>query len=438
MNDRKEADTIRIYRDIIPRVRREVVASKTRIRIFSPYLTSSVAKKVLQGVPPENCEIYTLFNASVFITGSSSIQTIIDLSVMGYTIFHLPGLHAKMTIIPEQFAYIGSQNLTYMGKRHLEASLSMVCRKDVQKASDFADQMMGRRRLITHAMMTDMEKYIEEAIGKWKEIQKKSREIDELIEERDLARMAEEEDTRKMEQETQKRRRIFGKRIRKLGSNINRYNLSNGIKGSVVIKRTGHTTSTISFAPDLVDKNLTYWKIEKEFQSLAPYMRYLCIIENNGKIAWVRLVKSRITFACDSVEFPDPVDLGGLICRVSFFAIWDDLELEIDQKNIEINIKPIDLPGSMSVKAWFDSNGFRSAKVNAENTQDKMKGLAGWLKRHREKFQEIIMKEFLKPFKYDKKLEGIQMDRFLGPVDSRYNLRLACMGDIRMLVARKI
>src|SRR4051812_20475419 len=87
-----------------------------RVVVLSPYLTHA-AEKILE-TPGGRCEVYTVFQAENFVSGASSIHTLLKLKEHGCSLFHLPDLHAKIVLVPGQFASIGSQNLTRRGKRN--------------------------------------------------------------------------------------------------------------------------------------------------------------------------------------------------------------------------------------------------------------------------------------------------------------------------------
>src|SRR5438105_1150845 len=110
------------FRNIVRRWQNEVGRQAERVLVLMPYLTSTTAETVLRGANPEICEIYTVFSAENFAAGSSSIKTIKSLHQKGFSLYHLPNLHAKAVIVSGSFASIGSQNLTVQGARNREAT----------------------------------------------------------------------------------------------------------------------------------------------------------------------------------------------------------------------------------------------------------------------------------------------------------------------------
>src|SRR5581483_516001 len=97
------------------RWRSELRKARERVVVLSPYLTSPMAKSVLECAPRGICEIYTILSLENFATGASSINTLKTLQEHKYAVYELGNLHAKIIIVDGSFASIGSQNLTKKG-----------------------------------------------------------------------------------------------------------------------------------------------------------------------------------------------------------------------------------------------------------------------------------------------------------------------------------
>ena len=65
------------------------------VMVFSPYISSPTAEKVLSIKINGICEVYILFNAEVFINGASSISALRKILKNGYKLYHLKNLHSK-------------------------------------------------------------------------------------------------------------------------------------------------------------------------------------------------------------------------------------------------------------------------------------------------------------------------------------------------------
>jgi phosphatidylserine/phosphatidylglycerophosphate/cardiolipin synthase-like enzyme len=108
-------------RNIARRWKKEFSVEAERKLIFSPYVTSSTAESVVGQSGP--CEIHTEFSVELFASHASSLETLRLLMDRGHKLFHVTNLHAKVFLIPRQFASVGSQNLTLGGTTNREASV---------------------------------------------------------------------------------------------------------------------------------------------------------------------------------------------------------------------------------------------------------------------------------------------------------------------------
>ena len=97
-------------------------APSESIIVFSPYVTTPIAEKVLQYNPESKSDFYTQFHAEIFINKASSLSALRKIIDNGYKIYFLSNLHAKIVLIDNDFATIGSQNITYNGTFNKEAN----------------------------------------------------------------------------------------------------------------------------------------------------------------------------------------------------------------------------------------------------------------------------------------------------------------------------
>lgn len=97
-----------IGRSIDRRWRKELESIQDAPKIFTPYITSTTAESVLNRPHGEKSEIHIVFKAELFASGSSSLETVKRLAEQGHSLFHVKDLHAKIILVPDQFASIGS------------------------------------------------------------------------------------------------------------------------------------------------------------------------------------------------------------------------------------------------------------------------------------------------------------------------------------------
>lgn len=144
-------------RDIVERWKQEIKQASGRVIVFSPYLTK-LAVDILKLVEDKrNSEIYTRFDFELFNQGASSLDTIKTLLRLGFNIYELSGLHAKIILIPGHFVSIGSQNLTTKGQLNLEANLVSTDQKNISNIEYLAGKWINDRKLITFERIDELE-----------------------------------------------------------------------------------------------------------------------------------------------------------------------------------------------------------------------------------------------------------------------------------------
>jgi hypothetical protein len=153
--------------------------SETRVIVCSPYLTPKTALNVIQAASPARCTIYTRFSMEDFASGASSLLVLKSLLDKAYTLFEIPGLHAKILLASRQFASIGSQNLTANGVRNREATYCTEVEEEVAQIEKMLIPWLESATPITEDM-------IEDAMQLLPPIQKVFREIRQVSEEAEL------------------------------------------------------------------------------------------------------------------------------------------------------------------------------------------------------------------------------------------------------------
>jgi hypothetical protein len=133
----------------------ELAAASTVAIICSPYVTPKIALRIPRAVPPSQCSLYTRFSLEEFAAGSSSLRTLKLLLQDGYSLFRVNDLHAKIVLIPGQFASVGSQNLTARGLRNLEATYCTADRSEVAELERRLTPQLASAVPITGEMVED-------------------------------------------------------------------------------------------------------------------------------------------------------------------------------------------------------------------------------------------------------------------------------------------
>ncbi len=142
------------------RWKKEIAKAQKSITFLSPYLTSNTANLVFQKSPPEIITVCTVFSFKNFVTGASSVKTLIQLKNMGIRLLHLDSLHAKILTVDDKFASVGSQNLTFGGTRNKEASIIILEKEKILQLSNFINNWLEKSIEISEEMLTKAENYI--------------------------------------------------------------------------------------------------------------------------------------------------------------------------------------------------------------------------------------------------------------------------------------
>lgn len=167
-------------RSIVRRWKKECSAANNVI-IVSPYITSNTAEIVTKNLEHKNCEIYTLFDSMVFINLSSSIQTLIRLKNMGFKIYSIPNLHAKIILTSNNVVTIGSQNLTNKGNTNIESTIVTNDPNVIKKVKERISELSKIRTEISLEMLEEMYQLIKPLLQEYKKLETESKSIDQII-----------------------------------------------------------------------------------------------------------------------------------------------------------------------------------------------------------------------------------------------------------------
>ncbi len=426
-------------RNVARRWKSELETDK-KVYILSPYITSKTAENVLENTISNYCEIYTLLDFETFLNGGSSIKTLKNLINKGIKVYSIQNLHAKIILISDKFVSIGSQNLTNQGTRNKEATFTSTDEKIVNFVErEIKKNWLNNCKEITLEMLEDIEKSIKPIKKKHKNLIGEIEKAKEFVEEQETQRKAErhKELERQQELELQKeyQKRLYTIR-RKLEEFDKTHEVVRGhleVKGNYYWIRSGVNT----FIPNSIkDNDLLNWKIGKEKLALEKTYRYLALIEDTGKLAWVRVMKTRITKYENNIRWNDQIDLNNKKYQIIFRANWNKETLA--NYNIEINLEKksafYSKPEKYNIQGWFDFEKLSIHKIESLESTDE---LIEWGKNNKDEFEQIIIKKLLNPFKYEKNLTGSEADSFLKTGKS-YDLRVRRIKNQKFLSFKQV
>lgn len=470
-------------RSIARRWKAEIVGLPATKYVLSPYITSGTAESVLATTSGEPCEIYTLFSAELFSAKASSLKTIKRLASYGHQIFHLPGLHAKIILVPGAFATIGSQNLTLNGTRNKEASVLIKGEKQLFDIEKEVILWLAGRVPITPEMIADMEMQLKDLDPMFEAFSKVSEAADRAVlakqRQRDVEALAVAEEALRQQslrqQEALRREalRVEAKRqveeaqnrsiaekaeqhrivqeaalararnLQRLRSNANRVQTSLATAEGVVRSVGGQ--SIFSLTPErhsllaAVGRNFTAWLVDGRQVNLVNRRRYL-IIRQNGWLGWARVVNTRITFIEASISSVKHRSLFGYVVSIDAKADWSASPIHGRNVAFEFNFELCDFP-SCTVSAWFDLSDLTILGIDRPDYVDKNskehEELIKIIRNKWPEFKDVCRSMIIESFVYVDKLTGVDALEFFGEAGTRVSLTAALIGDNPVLLERR-
>lgn len=430
---------IYVNRSIDRRWRKELGTDATGVKVFSPYITSNTAESVMAQLNGGGSEIHTRFEAELFAMGASSLSTLKKLAEQGHSLFHLNRLHAKIIIIPGRFVSVGSQNLTRGGTGNKEASVAFNDSAVVTLVEKLIKPWLDQRTPITPQMITDMEELLPEAGQLYATAQAAAEVIDKKIWEFRAAREEKARLDRLERQQMLERLQEHEQRLSLMRKSLRRAPGSNVVASGKV--RDVTNSDSYSRTASLVverDHDLTSWWVDGHQIKLGERTRYLCINEDNGKIGWARVVRTRITFVAKNVALGQ-VEVAGRLCHITLEADWSRRPWRGRNATVEIR----SLAGQLICKAsiGFSTQGIAVIHVSPAKAraQDQISSeWTTWVNENRDAFVDSILFHFTAPFIYEAKLRGSKADKFFGPIGRQFLLRVVSIEGHPVVTSRSI
>ena len=283
----------------------------TLCRVLSPHMSPVGPPGVLLAAAPSKVVLYTLFQAENFATGASSIGCLQRLTSGGVTAYHLPGLHAKMLLIPGRLLTVGSQNLTSRGTQNLEASLLVEDQKLVIQAEKESDECMEDRLLITRDDRRHEAK-LPRVRPAFKAARDAAHELDDAVE---RAQGERDDELRRAEEERRRRESGDRERLKRLQDSISRLPVARRVLRATV----GGSPSKESLLK--VSRGVfTRWRLDEHIVVLNDLHRYLCIFEETaswvgqGLLYWISFVERGVVHQRELLfrDFPWTLEVEGV------------------------------------------------------------------------------------------------------------------------------
>lgn len=391
------------------------VAGAEEVLIFSPYITGRTAYTVCSKIPKGVCTIYTKFSFFLFVNQSSSIKTLIKLKEAGHRIFRLKEVHAKMVIVPGRFASIGSQNLTDHGTQNLEASVAFTDPDKIAAILEEAVTWTDEAYELSLETLLDMERLVAPFVRRYKALLKEGEDVDEEVKtseeeraEKKRKKLADEEKKRaRTNAEWDKKKYDIQETVRLLDSSDE---IVRGVIRNQKPKHEKKSFYTLSVR-DPRNEDLIHWTVAGENISLTRLYRYPFLMEDTGKIGWVRVGGRQISFYGHGVRNVESTHIGGIDGELSYSGVWPPNKKL--QSNMIIGFK-VGSKVQVNIHCWFglDKLEVKDTEICKGTYSLKAESFREWVNDHVQDFQEEVQPQILNSFKYERKLIGVKPESF--------------------------
>lgn len=413
-------------RSVIRRLKEEIRQYPQNVLLLSPYLTSDTAELVIGSADPATAKVYTVFSAENFASGASSLRTLGRLLALGYNVFNLPKLHAKV-VVAKNFASIGSQNLTRGGVTNFEASVIL---------SDFHSVMLLRRKisvwaqkaeLITPAMLNDIKVFLPALRRQHRNFAVQSDLANSHIREKERQRELEYQRDLKIKSAIRRKREQVQKAFQSpevrlsssIGAHLERKPIYDSFDDYWTLSRDRPDTSFLSWLNPTDGSPIALEKRD----------RYLMMNMENSALAWPALNKTQIThFATDVSMKEDAVEIGGRYYHLDIeFAESDE---DLASWNVQFKLAPKNGQNAktkLALKCFFSLVDLEiiERSVEVDERHDSQAGDDSlWPRLGLKEINEQLKAKLLTPFRYEFNRRGMYAPQFLGGSGKRFQLTL--------------
>jgi hypothetical protein len=412
---------------------RQEIALGHRAAFFSPYVTGRTARRVLLAAGSGKVVLYTRFLAENFAVGASSINCLRRITQGGVTAYDLPGLHAKMLLIPGRLLTVGSQNLTTGGTQNLEASLLVEDQKLVIQAEKESEEWLEKRVLITPEMIEEMAQKLPKVRRAFKGARDAAFELDDAVEQ---AQRERDDESRRAEEERRRRESDDQERLRRLQESLNRLPVARRALRSTV----GGRPSKESLLK-VSSGSFTRWRLDEQIVRLTDLHRYLCVIEETGKLGWARVGSTRISFVERTAIHQRELYFRGFPWTLDVEGVWEDERQSVAGQprcNLKLTLRKY-YDHEVDLYCWFTIGGLEVLKYEwnlPAESKAQREDFRKLVSENEDGIREKISQKLVTPFKYSpgSKLAGTRV--FFGSRGRRYVIRLANVAGHPILIAR--
>lgn len=439
---------------------RQIVDGQDRVLAFSPYITGSAVIDALAGLG-QRCSLYTDMDPTNFASEASHLPCVRRLVLEHKVrVFHLPGLHAKVVLVPGCVVTVGSQNFTSGGSKNLEATLVTEDSRVVSQALAEAEGWIkdGQPRPVTEAWLDDLREAVarmrkdylkwersaaEAASTFWERQQRREDEERErqLEAERRAAeerRRQQEEERLRAEQERQRqlelqrraaedRRRQQEERERQAERerSLRRLRYASEVVTGRMTNQAGWTLK--STRPT---SRFTVWRGEPEPHLLRGHPDwYVCFLRDSMRWGWARVCDSCISFVNTTYQPWVTLGLGADCHRVRAVPHHDpadptsNIRFVVSGAGWQVELFGMFYVGGLTIgRAGVNQNPGVADRITRAVNQN-----TGGLR-------DRVLEQLTEPLYFHLR-SGDRADNFFGGRGTTYHVRLGFLGGNAVLVA---
>jgi hypothetical protein len=302
----KEANSIYIAKDVYPVWKRRVVEAIDTITVFTPFLDKLLVSLLGNAqLANDKISVITDFNPSSILESPNQLLTIKRLLSQGINIYSLNRLHAKVLLIDDNYAVLGSQNFTSYGRKSKECSSTPI---DSLSGTKFVETLS---RWQEEAVLID-EELVDLLISKLTPL---------IRQQKALIKKTQSEFSQLFELHEQEKQEALIKRLEELELQ-SRIRLSQGAVFAT-IEQIGSWGGQYDSLKADYEYDMTRWTIKHDDGHVEPYdlkrlSMYPMILADNNRMGFARIGKTRITYIRKSLSWTNRrLIIGGLSLSVS-------------------------------------------------------------------------------------------------------------------------
>lgn len=312
---------------------------------FSPYLTNCEMTAAL-AARGGRCSLYTVASVENLASGASSLACLRTLVTAGVRVYHLPGLHAKLLLVPGKLVTVGSQNFTAGGVVNREATVALKGARVARQAhAEVRDWIEGGNPVqVTNEVLAVLEAEVERLRPAYQQFDSQARQATEQVWDSEHVRQQQERQERERQEqerleaerreaerrlevqrrrEEQERRRAEEERQRQIIHRQGRRDSQEVRYAGLIHAGTVADTAGWSLDADPDDDLLRWEAAGRTPEALTKGYWYPCHLSDRCRWGWARVYPSCISFVARSREYGNYFHVGGrrYLIRPSF--VWD-------------------------------------------------------------------------------------------------------------------